>query len=89
MSNIDPTPEWTHLAQQARQLAASSDEMQTAAGLREIVHEVYTATKQHRPPVSGGLDGRDSDERAGIGHVRDAAEDHYHRSIRRAHGGRA
>lgn len=89
MEHAEHTPDvpalWNDLARQARALAANGTEMDTAAGLREIVFEVYNAAKFDRPGGEG-VDGADGPEREGIGHVHDAAEDHYHRTLRRIHG---
>lgn len=81
----DIPAQWNELARQARTLAARSTEMDTAAGLREVVFEVYSSTKFDRPG-GAGLDGADGPEREGVGQVRDAAEIHYHATLRRTHG---
>ena len=61
--------------------------MDTVAGLREVVFEVYNAVKFDRPG-GAGADGTDGPEREGIGRVYDEAENHYHETLHRTHGAR-
>lgn len=70
---------WIDLARQVRALAAQSTEIETAEGLREVIHELYDMTKFDRPGGEG-LDGKDGPERRGIGYILDMAEDYYVRT---------
>ena len=38
--DIESNEQWNELARQARQLTATGTEMETAAGLREVLHQV-------------------------------------------------
>lgn len=75
----DIAEQWEALACQARSLAAQSTELETAAGLRELLNQVYNLTKFDRPGGEG-LDGKDGPERRGIGYMLDMAEDYYVRT---------
>lgn len=82
MDAMTPDEQWYGLARQARALAVSSGEEATARGLREVVEEVYNASKFDRPGGEG-LDGADGPERRGIGRVRDAAETYFQEAMNR------
>lgn len=75
----DIPAQWNELARQMRALAAQSTEIETAEGLREVIHELYDMTKFDRPGGEG-LDGTDGPERRGIGYILDMAEDYYVRT---------
>ncbi|MGW5165430.1 hypothetical protein ACWEOD_10130 [Micrococcus luteus] len=75
----DVPAQWTDMARQMRALAAQSTEIETAEGLREVIHELYDMTKFDRPGGEG-LDGKDGPERRGIGYILDMAEDYYVRT---------
>lgn len=75
----DVPAQWTDMARQVRALAAQSTEIETAEGLREVIHELYDMTKFDRPGGEG-LDGKDGPERRGIGYILDMAEDYYVRT---------
>ena len=80
--DIESNEQWNELARQARQLTATGTEMETAAGLREVLHQVVQAMKGVRPGGEG-LDGHDGPERQGIEAISDAAENHYFDTLRR------
>lgn len=78
--NAEHEAQWVDLARQARALAVQSSELNTAQGLREVIHEVYNVTKFDRPGGEGP-DGLDGPERRGIGMIQDVAEDYYVRTL--------
>ncbi|RBO83165.1 hypothetical protein DE149_1219 [Micrococcus sp. KT16] len=80
MSTNSTAQQWDELARRARALAVESTELETAAGLREVIHQVYEMTKFDRPGGEG-LDGKDGPERRGIGYIRDMAEDYHVRTM--------
>ena len=69
MTTNSTAEQWDELARRARALAVESTELETAAGLREVIHQVYEMTKFDRPGGEG-LDGKDGPEPVSYTHLR-------------------